>query len=76
CESIADEIESVCPRTFPYKNWGRENSCVKTTMGQLLDSYKDCLSGDQLSEVRNCVLAELGLSSEGRPDKDPLPHEL
>ena len=75
CKSIADEIESLCPRTYPYKSWGEQNSCVKTLLGRLLDSHKDCLSGDQLSEVRDCVFEELVLTSK-RDGKDPVPHEL
>jgi hypothetical protein len=75
CTAIADEIKAVCPSPYPYKSWGEENSCVKTTMGRLLDSYKYCLSGDQLSEVRDCVFEELGRVSVGS-GKGHIPHEL
>jgi hypothetical protein len=69
CNSIANEIESLCPRVYPYRNWGEENSCVKTLMAQLLGSYKDCLSGDQLSEVRDCVFAHLAIDKHRRPQR-------
>jgi hypothetical protein len=75
CNSITNEIESTCPRTFPPRNWGEENSCRKTLMAQLLDSYKDCLTGEQLSEVRDCVAAQLGLPNAG-DQKGPDPHEM
>ena len=75
CVSITNEIESTCPRTFPPKNWGEENSCRKTLMAQLLDSYKDCLSGDQLSEVRDCVASQLALPDAG-DNKEPDPYQL
>jgi hypothetical protein len=72
CNTIANEIESLCPRAFPYRNWGEENSCVKTLTAQLIDSYKDCLTGEQLSEVRDCVQHELALrAAEGSRDEDP-----
>jgi hypothetical protein len=59
CRSIANEIAQSCPLTDIYRNWGEENSCHKTLLAQLLDSYKDCLTGDQLSEVRDCVFENL-----------------
>jgi hypothetical protein len=74
CTSIANDIESMCPRTIPPRNWGDENSCRKTLMAQLLDSYKDCLTGNQLSEVRDCVELELRMRTEG-DYKGPDPYQ-
>jgi len=76
CRSIANELNSLCPQIEPYKNWGEENSCAKTMIAQLLDSYKDCLSGDELSEVRDCVWETRPRSIQGRAGKDPAPYEL
>lgn len=75
CNAITNDIESTCPRTFPPRNWGEENSCRKILMAQLLDSYKDCLSGNQLSEVRDCVSVQLGLPNTG-DQKGPNPQQL
>jgi hypothetical protein len=75
CNAITNEIESTCPRTFPPRNWGEENSCRRTLLAQLLDSYKDCLSGNQLSEVRDCVAVQLGLPNAG-DQKNPAPQEM
>jgi hypothetical protein len=75
CNAITNEIESTCPRTFPPRNWGEENSCRVTLLAQLLDSYKDCLTGQQLSEVRDCVAAQLRLPNAG-DQKGPDPHEM
>jgi hypothetical protein len=65
CATISNQLENLCPRARAYKNWGDENSCVKTTIAQLLDSYKDCLSGEQLSDVRECVYQELSSRNIG-----------
>jgi hypothetical protein len=75
CTAVAEQISAQCPHPYPYRNWGQENSCVKTLMAHLLDSYKDCLSGDQLSEVRDCVCYELALDRQG-DRKGPAPHEM
>jgi hypothetical protein len=75
CTSITNEIEGTCPRTFPPRNWGEENSCRRTLLAQLLDSYKDCLTGNQLSDVRDCVAAQLGLPDAG-DQKGADPHQM
>jgi hypothetical protein len=75
CTSIVDEIERVCPVEYPYKSWGDENSCHKTLLGRELDSYKDCLTGNQFNDVRDCVYEKLGIVSTGNIGKGPVPHE-
>ena len=75
CTSIVNEIETLCPEEYPYKSWGDENSCHKTLLGRMLDSYKDCLDGNQRSEIRACVWAELGLATQGRAGKGPVPND-
>ncbi len=75
CGYIAGQIDRLCPRTYPYRNWGEENSCEMTLLAQLVDSYKDCLSGDQLSEVRDCVFQKLA-SRNPTGRRGPTPQEL
>jgi len=72
CTSIVDQVESLCPR--PDRNWGQENSCRKALVAQLLDSHKDCLTGNQMSDVRDCVVEKLGLGNAG-DRKGPDPHQ-
>lgn len=72
CNAICFEIESTCPA--PYRSWGDENSCQRTLLAQLLDSYKSCLTGNELSDVRDCVYEKLGTVNV--PDgKGPIPHQ-
>ena len=51
-QQIVDVLDKNCPRYFPFRHWGAENSCEKSTIGKMLDSYKGCFSGAEMKEIR------------------------
>lgn len=55
-EAIAIELNTNCPITTPYRNWGQENSCEKRTIGQMLEGYESCYTEAELKELRTLVL--------------------
>lgn len=76
-DAIVEELNANCPQTEPYRNWGQENSCEKEIIGDILDYYSGCFSGEELKLIRQSVFViRNGPAGDRREGDDRTPHEL